>query len=129
MTGTTAGGHRYPIRFTGLNRAMAVLGLTPRSSYVEVTTSMLEVRMGWGFHASVPLASVRSADHDHDRVWGWGAHGWRGVWLVNGSSSGIVRIEIDPPARARTAGLPVKLRTLRVSVESPDALIAALAPS
>ena len=53
-------------------------------------------------------------------------HGWNGRWLVNGSSHGIVRIDLDPAQRAWVVGLPVSLRTLRVSVEDPDALIAAL---
>ena len=42
------------------------------------------------------------------RVWGWGAHGWRGTWLVNGSSSGLVRDRARPcrprPARPWIAG-------------------------
>ena len=38
--------------------------------------------MGWAFRATID----RSRDHarcaeDTDRVLGWGAHGWRGVWL------------------------------------------------
>ena len=46
---------------------------------------------------------------------------------MNGSSKGVVAIDIDPSARARTMGVPVKLRVLQVSVESPGELIAALA--
>lgn len=117
---------RIPILFTGLNRALPALGLTRSSSYVEVGPGEVVVRMGWAFHAVVPRTSIRAAAHDHDAVWGWGVHGWGGRWLVNGSSSGLVRIDIDPPARARTAGVPVSLHTLRVSVEDPDGLIAAV---
>ena len=58
---------------------------------------------------------------------GWGAHGWRGEWLVNGSSSGIVRIELEPPGRAKVCGVPVELRVLRVSVEDPAGLRQCLA--
>ncbi len=57
---------------------------------------------------------------------GWGVHGWRGRWLVNGSSHGIVVLGIDPPARARTLGLPVRLRELAVSLEDPVGFAAAL---
>ena len=117
---------RFPIRFTGVNRAMAVLGLRPGNSYVELSDSDVTIRMGWAFRATVPRSSVVSAADDHDRVLGWGAHGWRGVWLVNGSSSGIVRIDLDPGGRARVAGIPVSLRRLRVSVEDPAGLLAAL---
>lgn len=117
---------RFPILYTGANRAMVVLGLRPANSFVEVTDDSLVVRMGWAFRATVDRAAIRSVEDDHDRVWGWGAHGWRGRWLVNGSSSNILRIEIDPPARARTAGFPVTLRTLRVSLEDPSGFTASV---
>lgn len=75
---------RFPIRFTGANRAMAVIGLLPGSCSVEVTDEAVAVRMGWAFRASIPRSSIRAVRDDHDRVGGWGAHGWRGTWLVNG---------------------------------------------
>ena len=118
---------RFPIRFTGLNRAMVALGLSPSRSWVDVDDTTLRVRMGWGFHLDAPLVTVRDARLDDRRAWSWGVHGWRGSWLVNGSSSGIVRIDLDPPGRARTLGVPITVRELRVSVEDPDGLVAALA--
>ena len=119
---------RFPIRFTGLNNAMAVLGATRSQSYVDVGPDEVHVRLGPLFTSSIPRAAVRSAATDTGRVTGWGAHGWRGTWLVNGSSQGIVRIEIEPAARAHVTGFPVRLRVLRVSVEDPQGLIAALSP-
>jgi len=119
---------RFPIRFTGANKAMAVLGLTQGNSYVDVSATDVVVRLGWAFRATVPRSSVQSVAPDHDRVWGWGAHGWNGRWLVNGSSSRIVRVELRPEGRARVAGFPVSLRELRVSVDDPTGLEAALAP-
>jgi hypothetical protein len=119
---------RVPMRFTGLNHAMVLLGVVPEHCRVEVDDAEVRVRMGWVFRLDAPRAYVRSVEPDHGPVWGWGAHGWRGSWLVNGSSSGLVRIAFDPPARARTAGIPVRARVLRVSVVDPDALIGALSP-
>jgi hypothetical protein len=119
-------GARFPIRFTGANRAMAVLGLTPAGSWVEVPGGRLLVRMGWAFSLDTPVEHVRTAEPYDGRVWGWGVHGWRGRWLVNGSSSGIVRIELNPPGRGRSAGFPIGVRELLVSVEDPAGLIAAL---
>jgi hypothetical protein len=85
--------------------------------------------MGWGFRGTIPLSSIKNAEPNDDRVYAWGVHGWRGRWLVNGSSNGMVELTIDPPVRAHVAGVPIKLRTLWVSVTDPDALIAAVAPS
>ena len=106
---------------------MRVLGLTPGGSWVEVGDGVLRARMGWAFSMEAPLESVRQAQLDTRRVWSWGVHGWRGKWLVNGSSSGLVRIDLDPPARARTGPFPITVRELRVSVEDPEALVATLA--
>jgi hypothetical protein len=117
---------RFPIRFTGLNHAMVLLGAVPEHCRVELDEGELRVRMSWFFSLDVPRANVRSAALDHGRVGGWGAHGWRGTWLVNGSSSGLVRVELDPPGRGRVGGMGVEVRVLRVSVEDPDGLVAAL---
>jgi hypothetical protein len=105
---------------------MRVLGLAPSNSYMEIDDGVLCVRMGWAFSLEAPLESVRNAQRDDARVTGWGVHGWRGRWLVNGSSSRLVRIELEPPARARTGPVPITVRQLRVSVEDPDGLLAAL---
>lgn len=82
--------------------------------------------MGWWFSADIPRSAITSATSDHAFVGGIGVHGAGGRWLVNGAAKGIVRIEIDPRARAKVLGVPVRLRQLRVSMEEPDALIAAL---
>jgi hypothetical protein len=123
------GTQRFPIRFTGANTAMAVLGLTRGNSYVDVSATDVVVRLGWAFRATVPRSTIQSVAPDHDKVWGWGAHGWNGRWLVNGSSSGIVRLAFQPAGRAHVAGFPVTLRELRVSVDDPAGLERALAPN
>ena len=125
----SSGTERFPIRFTGASKAIMVLGLTPGNSYVDVSATAVVVRLGWAFRANVSRSSVQSVAPDHDRVWGWGAHGWNGRWLVNGSSSGIVRVELLPAGRARVAGFPISVRELRVSVDDPGGLERALAPN
>ncbi|MGB0969690.1 MAG: hypothetical protein ACPGVG_01825 [Mycobacterium sp.] len=102
------------------------LGLGPKRSDVSIRDDTLHVAMGWGFSADIPLASVMDARLCHDRVFALGVHGgWRGRWLVNGSSRGIVELTIDPPVRARVMGVPTTLRVLMVSVTDPSELIAA----
>ena len=105
---------------------LGLLGMGRRVSGVEVADDELTIRMGWAFRLRVPRASVVSAEHDHGLVWGWGVHGWRGTWLVNGSASGLARVTIDPPARARIVLVPWHVDTVRISVDDPDGLVAAL---
>jgi hypothetical protein len=101
----------------------------PRQCRVSLESDRLRVTMGpggWAFAANMPRSSIVGVERRSGRVWAWGAHGWRGRWLVNGSSRGLVRITIDPAARARCLLFPIKLRELTLSLEDPDALLAAL---
>ncbi|MCC6756004.1 MAG: hypothetical protein IT199_06495 [Solirubrobacterales bacterium] len=99
----------------------------PGRSWVAVDGDRVEVRMGWAFRAAFPSASVRAAARDRLPFLGWGVHGWRGRWLVNGSSRGLVRLDLDPAGRARVLGVPVRLQQLWVSLEEPARLLDALA--
>ena len=123
---STGAAARFPISFSKPNRAMALVGLTPHNSWVDLGDGTITVHMGWAFHLTAARAAIRSVAPDHDRVGGWGVHGWRGRWLVNGTSRGLVRIGFDPAVRAWVMGFPISVHTLRVSVVDPDALCAAL---
>jgi hypothetical protein len=105
---------------------MAVLGLTRRTSYADVTAGAVVVRMGIAFRLAIDRAAISVVRPDTDRVTGWGVHGWRGVWLVNGSSGGLVRVEVDPPAPGRVLGFPIRVRVLRIALEEPVAFMAAV---
>jgi hypothetical protein len=100
----------------------------PKRSSIRVNDGALHVRFGWGFRAEIPLTSIKEAKPNTDRVYSWGAHGFRGRWLVNGSSKDIVELTVDPPARAYVLGVPISLRTLYVSVTNPQEVIDACAP-
>lgn len=103
-----------------------VMGMGSHQSGVEVGSDLVRVHMGWAFSTEIPRRAIGAALPDHGLVLGWGVHGFGGRWLVNGSSRGLVRLHIDPPARARVLGVPVRLHTLRLSLEEPDAFIAML---
>lgn len=119
---------RFPIRFTGANALMGVVGMTRSRCYVDVDEHHVSVRMGMWFELDTERTVVRGAEPDHGRVMSWGVHGWRDRWLVNGSSSGLVRITFAPSVRAWMGPVPLRVRILRVSVDDPDGLVAALAP-
>jgi hypothetical protein len=103
-----------------------VCGLIPRWSRVTVGADRVVVRMSYGFRSEFDRSAVRSVRPWNGRVWGWGVHGWRGRWLVNGSSRGIAVLDIEPPARARVLGVPIRLRELAISLEDPVAFAAGL---
>jgi hypothetical protein len=110
---------------------MAVLlwafGFGPRRSYVDLAGDELRVRMGWGFRATIPLRSIVGTGRRGYVWWAFGVHAYRkGVWIVNGSGSGMVVLGIEPPAPARVLGIRVKLRGLWVSLEDPDGFLAAI---
>lgn len=115
------------LRYERWYKALSVpLGLGPERSDVRIDGDTLHVSMGWGFTSDIPLASITDAKPNTERVFAWGVHGWRGRWLVNGSSKGMVELTIDPAAQAKVTGVPIKLRCLWVSVTDPEALIAAV---
>ena len=127
--GDVAAPRRFPIRFTKANRA--VLGgvlIPPRRAYVEVTDDTLEVRMGWAFSARIPRRLVARAGPGKPPTIPFtaGAHGWRGRWIVNGASDGIVEIRLSERGRASALGVPIRLKTLSVSLDDPDGFLATL---
>jgi hypothetical protein len=102
------------------------LGLGPKASVVEINGPDLRVKMGWAFDATIPLSSITSAKSSDRPAWGWGVHVAPGRGgLVNGSRSGLVDLEIEPATQAQALKAPIKLSKLTVSVDDPDALIAA----
>lgn len=100
------------------------------------------------FEARIPRDAIQSAWRVADGSTGLtlGVHGGRGKWLVNEASTGLVRIAIEPPVRASlrvSLGIPDEARVplflkplvrdrrprvkqLTISVDDPDALIAAI---
>jgi len=105
---------------------LRLFGSGQRFSRVVVTETGLDVQLGFAFRGVVPRSSIKRALEWQGPVYGWGAHGWRGKWLVNGSSRGIVVLHIDPHAKGRVLGYPVKVRELALSMEDPETFCQAL---
>ena len=123
----TGGVRHFDIDYSRGNRTlMGLIGVGPRFSGVVIDDEHVRVRMGWGFYAHIPLASIQRVGTTVRPFFAWGAHGWRGRWLVNGSSKGIVALEIDPPARGWAIGCPLRLRVVYISLADRDGFITAL---
>jgi len=107
---------------------LRLLGLGRRVSGLAVGPNDVAVQMGWGFGGRAPRASVTSARRLEETVISRGVHGWRSDWLVNGAGDGLVEVIFAPPMKARVTGVPVHVRRLRISVDDPDGVVAALRP-
>ncbi|QIG43570.1 hypothetical protein G5V58_13100 [Nocardioides anomalus] len=93
---------------------------------LDLTDDTLTVRLGPTWRATIPRGSITSAERDPRHTISVGAHGWRGEWLVNTSPRGLVVLHLDPPAAARCLGVPLRVHTLRVSLDDPEAFLGAL---
>ncbi|HZU81932.1 MAG TPA: hypothetical protein VE987_03400, partial [Polyangiaceae bacterium] len=102
--------------------------LPPAACFVRVDRADVVVRMAWAFLARFPRSAVASARPVDDAPRSRGVHGWAGRWLVNGSGSGLVSVDLSPEQRAWVLGVPVRLRQLMVSVDDPAGLSRALRP-
>jgi hypothetical protein len=121
-------GQRFAIRVDPLFRWLfAVMGAGARHDLVDVGPQYVQVRLGWLFRTTIDRSAIAGVEHHANMYGGWGAHGWRGRWLVNGSSKGIVQIDLEPRQRAWLLGFwPLRLRVLYVSLIDPDGFLAAL---
>src|SRR4051794_29013206 len=80
---------------TPMRGLMTAMFAGPHRCDVSLDDACLRVTVGtggWTFNTTLPRSSIVSAGHTSGPVTGWGAHGWRGRWLVNGSSRGLVRL-------------------------------------
>jgi hypothetical protein len=115
----------FPLRYGRYSGPfLGSLGLGARVSGVEVADGTVTVRMGWAFSGAAPAAAVVGAELAPSIGGTRGVHGWGGDWLVNGAGDGMVEIRFAPPMAARTLGIPLKVRRLRVAVADPDELLA-----
>ncbi len=116
---------RFNISFSTFNRVlMTILLIWPSRSGATVTDDHVHVRMGWAFDGLIPLDQIKSAAASKKpRFAGWGVHGWRGTWTVNGSDRGMVELQIDPPIHARTVIFAIRPHTLYLSLDDPEGFI------
>ena len=119
---------RFEIAYTGINGPlMKVLGVGPGRGYVIVTPDDLIIKMGWAFSGTIPRSRITSAEEStKPRGYGWGVHGWNGKWVINGSDTGIVKIELDPATTVRTMIFPINPHELYISLVNPKGFLEAV---
>jgi hypothetical protein len=128
----------FPISVDRPSRTlMTVLGAGEKAPRVTMSSSTVDIRMGWGFQATIPRDAVASARPlNRGELRGpfrlsvlRGVNYWRGTALVNGAGTGLVEITLDRPKWVRLGPLRAPMRRLIVSAEDQSGLVAELNPS
>ena len=117
---------RFDIAFGRITPLLIATGMPQSTAYLDIGDTTLDVRMGWSFKASIPLASITTVEALDRKAISIGVHGWNGRWLVNGRSDQLVQITIDPAVKAKAVLYPIKLRELTVSVDNRDEFVRVL---
>jgi hypothetical protein len=119
---------RFAIRVDPWFRPLLVLfgGFGERRT-VTVDEETVRVQFGFWDHR-FPRSQIAGARRVRGNLL-WGV-GWHGDFVrrlvVNGSLGGMVGIQLTQPQRYRLLGIPGRCSRLAVSLEEPDAFVAAL---
>ena len=116
---------------------MTAFGAGRKVPRVTMSSSTVDVRMGWAFHATIPRESVASARPlNRGELRGpfrisvlRGVNYWPRTALVNGAGTGLVEITLDRSKWVWLGPLRAPMRRLIVSAEDQTGLVAALTPS
>jgi hypothetical protein len=128
----------FPIRVDRPSRTlMTALGASRKAPRVTMSSSTVDIRMGWAFQATIPREAVASARPlNRGELRGpfrlsvlRGVNYWRGTALVNGAGTGLVEITLDRPKWVRLGPLRAPMRRLIVSAEDQSGLVAELNPN
>jgi hypothetical protein len=120
---------RFPMRLDGWVRPFLwPFGGTPARSYVEVGPEELHIKYGWAFEKRFRLDEIESVQAGK-WPW-WGGLGWRsnlaGRLGLVASYSGIVDVRLKRKRWTWMVLLPLPCNQLTISLEDPEAFIAAL---
>jgi hypothetical protein len=127
----------FPISVDRPSRAlMTAFGASRKTPRVTMSSSTVDVRMGWAFQATIPRESVASARTlNRGELRGpfrlsvlRGVNYWRGTALVNGAGGGLVEITLDRANWVRLGPFRAPMRRLIVSAEDQSGLVAELDP-
>lgn len=124
---------RFNISYNPPSRIiLTLLGAGPGHSGVTVSGDSIDARLGWVGGVRIPRSTVIAAERVNRIPWwlGWGLHtGFRGMWALNGSSTGAVLLTLEEGASGRVLGMPIRPRKVYLSLEDPDGFLAAVRPT
>jgi hypothetical protein len=115
---------------------MTAFGAGRKVPRVTMSSSTVDVRMGWAFHATIPRESVASARPlNRGELRGpfrisvlRGVNYWPRTALVNGAGTGLVEIKLNRSKWVWLGPFRAPMRRLIVSAEDQSGLIEELNP-
>jgi len=117
----------FTLRFGAFSKVMlGLLASGPERSGIAVDDVNVAFAMGRSFGGRAPRGSITYAAPCGGGTLSRGVHGWRGDWLVNGAGDGLVELRFEPTMKARVLGVPIHVRRLRIAVDDPAGLVAAI---
>jgi hypothetical protein len=116
---------------------MTAFGAGWKVPRVTMSSSTVDVRMGWAFHATIPREAVASARPlNRGELRGpfrisvlRGVNYWPRTALVNGAGTGLVEITLNRSKWVWLGPLKAPMRRLIVSAEDQSGLVAELNPT
>lgn len=114
---------RYAVSYNAVSKViLGLFGIGPSRSWVEVRPEEIHARMGWAGNVTIPREDIATIQRvDHAPWWlGYGVHGMFGTWAFNGAIVGAVKITMHRPARGTVMFIPIRPRTIYLSLETPD---------
>ena len=105
---------------------LELLASGPARSGIAVDDANVAFAMGRSFGGRASRRSITYVAPWSGGTLNRGVHGWRGDWLVNGAGDGLVELRFEPAMKARVLGFPVHVRRLRIAVDDPAGLVAAI---
>lgn len=104
---------------------LTVLGAGPSQSWADIRPDEVHAQLGWTGSLTIPRVSIVSAERiDHVPWWlGFGLHGFMGIWAFNAAMGNAVKIKARSGARGRILFVPLRPKTIYLSLEKPDEFV------
>ena len=117
----------FTLRFGAFSKVvLELLASGPARSGIAIDDANVAFAMGRSFGGRAPRGSITYVAPCSGGTLNRGVHGWRGDWLVNGAGDRLVELRFEPAMKARVLGFPVHVRRLRIAVDDPAGLVAAI---
>lgn len=87
--------------------------------YGNSTDGLLRIRMGWFYRVDIPVNTIVELEPVTKKLL-VGVRGWRRTWWLNTTRENVTRIAVEPAAKGRFFGIPIKFQAGYLSLAEPQ---------